>query len=150
MARSSSSPKTAQSSTKGIVWHRAAGPSGPQPRRHDECYMASIFGTLLSSQGSGAHRIRLLSRSVGATILTYRIRIEAVNFVSGVPETVVTRPAVGIRFLDSSRPCGPVVLRPGARTTPGHEVRHCESKVFPWDRPPRGVRSSLSGRHPEQ
>jgi hypothetical protein len=27
-------------------------------RCHDECYLASIFGTLLSSQGSDAHRIR--------------------------------------------------------------------------------------------
>src|SRR4051794_15271762 len=54
----------------------------PKPTKNGVKQMASILDTLLSSQGSGAHRTQAFRLSFGATVRTYPARRNPVNFAS--------------------------------------------------------------------
>jgi hypothetical protein len=76
MAGPEHTPQGAPGSTKRNPSKRP--PRNPQQAPHDPKtevkQMASIFGTLLSSQGSGAHRTQAFRLSFGATSKPYTTR----------------------------------------------------------------------------
>ena len=93
------------------------GPFTPVPGRG---FLALTFGTLLSSQGSGAHQDRAFRPSLGATALTYLGGLRVSNSFPAPPPPRAT--------LSRDR---------------GRGV--CHAWWPPRERPPSGVRHSLPG-----
>jgi hypothetical protein len=138
-----------RSHQKGIHPEAATKPqrSRTTPRRG---YLASIFGTLLSSQGSNAHRLKpsgsrsgLLLRTAVLVSPPYLTRVEGTGTGQASACPVRSVPCGGGR--------GPTLADPEGRLTapigvgnPRDRTRCCEVG-HPRDRPPCGVRSSLAG-----
>jgi hypothetical protein len=119
-------------------------------------YLASIFGTLLSSQGSNAHRLQPSGSRSGQLHCTARCSVPLV-LVSPPYLTRVEGTGTGqasacpVRSVPCGGGRGPTLADPEGRLTapigvdnPRDRTRCCEVG-HPRDRPPRGVRSSLAG-----
>src|SRR3954453_20628263 len=91
-----------------------------RPRQTLTGFLALTFGTLLSSQGSGAHQDQAFRPGLGATALTY----------------------LGGLRVSNSLPA----LHPAREAPPRPEPRRVSRVVWPpRERPPSGVRHSLPG-----